>query len=61
MLPLIDKNGKIHSTFNQAVTATGRISSSDPNLQNIPVRTPQGRQATLAAFEHLGVTPPASA
>jgi len=35
--------GRIHTSYNQAVAATGRLSSSDPNLQNIPVRTPEGR------------------
>jgi DNA polymerase-1 len=38
------EDGKIHSSFNQAVTATGRISSTEPNLQNIPVRDEMGRQ-----------------
>ena len=44
MLPLIASDGKIHAHFQQTVTATGRISCTEPNLQNIPVRTDLGRQ-----------------
>ncbi len=41
-------NGRVHTSYHQAVTATGRLSSSDPNLQNIPVRTPEGRRIRQA-------------
>ena len=42
------KDGLIHTSYNQAVTATGRLSSNNPNLQNIPVRTAQGREIRRA-------------
>ena len=49
------RTGRVHTSYHQAVTATGRLSSSDPNLQNIPIRTEEGRrirQAFIAAAGH---------
>jgi DNA polymerase-1 len=52
---LIDKDtGRIHTDFNQSVAATGRLSSSDPNLQNIPVRTERGREIRKAFIPDAG-------
>jgi DNA polymerase-1 len=45
---LVDARGRVHTSFNQAVAATGRLSSSDPNLQNIPIRTELGREIRKA-------------
>ena len=49
-----DDQGRIHTSLHQAVTATGRLSSSDPNLQNIPIRTPEGRRVRAAFVAPVG-------
>jgi DNA polymerase-1 len=48
LIPMVDDHGRVHTTYNQLVAATGRLSSTDPNLQNIPVRTLEGREIRKA-------------
>ena len=53
-LQISNNTGRVHTSYHQAVAATGRLSSTDPNLQNIPIRTPEGRRIRQAFIAPAG-------
>jgi DNA polymerase I len=58
LIPMANVDGRIHTTYNQMIAATGRLSSTDPNMQNIPIRTEEGRRIRQGfivgrGYEHL--------
>jgi len=54
LIPMAGQDGRIHTTYNQMIAATGRLSSTDPNLQNIPIRTEEGRRIRLGFIVGAG-------
>ena len=54
LIPMAGVDGRIHTTYNQMIAATGRLSSTDPNLQNIPIRTEEGRRTRRAFIVGAG-------
>ncbi len=54
LMPAVDDHGRIHTTYEQTIAATGRLSSTDPNLQNIPIRTAAGREIRQAYVPGAG-------
>ena len=59
LIPMAGQDGRIHTTYNQMIAATGRLSSTDPNLQNIPIRTEEGRRIRLGFIVGAGLRVPA--
>ena len=52
-LQISKKSGRVHTSYQQAVTSTGRLSSTEPNLQNIPIKTAEGRRIRAVSYTHL--------